>query len=310
MHLGNGAVTPGCALMGLSAAGIGVGAAGLMLGRSGLDRQRLLTAGVLGAVVFAVQAINVPVLPFASAHLVGGVVLAWVAGVPLGLLTMAMVLLMQALLLGDGGLMALGVNIVNMAIVPALLVALAKRMQKQQGSVTRQAVLAGVCGGLAVLGAAILIPLQVSLFRTSEQLAGWNAFALEMVTTHALVGLAEGMLTVAILALLDRLAISGALDRGRLILTGVTGLAGALLVLPFASSMPDGYEAAVERSGLTPTIQSLAGFNHKVAEIQDGLVGALPAVERLMLLAGALLTGLCLIGLGRLLQRDSHMVQG
>ena len=306
MHLGNGAVTPGCALMGLSAAGIGVCAAGLMLRRTGLDRPRLLTAGVLGAAVFAVQAINVPILPFASAHLVGGVILAWVLGAPLGILTMTMVLLMQAVLLGDGGYMALGVNILNMAILPALLVIVARRWSPMaSSSVAPQAIMAGLAGGLAVLGAAVFISLQVAWFRSSEQLVGWSAFAWQMISTHALIGLAEGMLTVAILAMLGRLTQEGALTPAKLLATGLIGLLGAVLVLPLASAMPDGYEAAVERSGMTHTIESLTGLNQSVASLQERVVAALPGTEWLMLVAGAVLTGACLMGLGRLMPRQS-----
>ncbi len=308
MHLGNGAVTPACAVIGFASAGAGLLAAGYFLRRSAqtITRPLMLSAAVLGAAIFALQAINVPVLPFCSAHLVGGVLLAWVLGVPLGMLTMAAVLIVQALLLGDGGLMALGVNILNMAIVPGLLVGLLRGWQMQSDSSIQQpAWRAGVAAGLSVFVSAGLIALQVALFRTSDQLQHWSAFAGQMIWTHALIGLAEAMLTLALLAMLGRLHQPGALAQPKLLATGVIGLAGSLLILPFASAMPDGYESAAERSGMLHTIESLTGINQYVAHWQQTIVSALPATEWLMLLAGALFTGLLLLGIAVMLGRSA-----
>src|SRR5688500_12122204 len=127
MHLGNGALTPECAYLTLGAAAASLGFAAAQVRREPLDGHRLATAGALSAAIFAAQMVNVPVLPFSSAHLVGGVLLAWCLGPALGSLCMAAVLLVQALLLGDGGLLALGANIINMAFVPAGLVWLVRR---------------------------------------------------------------------------------------------------------------------------------------------------------------------------------------
>ena len=118
MHLGNGAITPECAALGFLAAGVGVGVSGWMARKSARSIS-LPKAAALGTLVFAAQMINVPVLQTSSAHFVGGVLLAELLGPALGVLTMAAVLLVQAVVLGDGGLAVLGVNIVNMVLVPA-----------------------------------------------------------------------------------------------------------------------------------------------------------------------------------------------
>src|SRR5262245_37103232 len=123
MHLGNGALTPECAALAFGAAGIGLAAAGADVARElrGCDgaasRQKLILAAGLGTLVFAAQALNVPVLPGVSAHLVGGVLLAWMLGPGRGAWTMALILGLQAAVLGDGGITALGANILNMAIL-------------------------------------------------------------------------------------------------------------------------------------------------------------------------------------------------
>src|SRR5665213_1009462 len=113
MHLGNGAITPECGAIALAAAAAGAGAAIASARACGLDRAQSRTAGALGAAVFAAQLFNVQVLPYSSVHLIGGVLLAWTLGPAVGLLTMSCILALQALLLGDGGLMAWGANVIN-----------------------------------------------------------------------------------------------------------------------------------------------------------------------------------------------------
>src|SRR5688572_15566265 len=104
MHLGNGAITPECAVLTVGGAAAGLAAAAVSLRKLESPSGKLLLAGGLGALIFAAQAINVPVWPGISGHLVGGVLLAWALGPGLGAWTMALILAVQALWLGDGGL--------------------------------------------------------------------------------------------------------------------------------------------------------------------------------------------------------------
>ena len=195
MHLGNGAITPECAAITLGAAAIGLGAATVAIRRQPVSRQKLALAVGLGSLVFAAQAINVPVLPGTSAHLVGGVLLAWVLGPGLGAWTMAIILAVQALVLGDGGLAALGANVLNMALLPAGSVAVCRQL-----SLTESRWSYAACAAAAALSvplAALLIVGQTALFRASTELVGWPEFATQMIATHLWIGLAEGGLTLA-----------------------------------------------------------------------------------------------------------------
>lgn len=235
MHLGNGAITPECALLSASVAAAGLGFAAASLRRSPLAKDQWLLAGALGSAVFAAQMVNFPVLPYASGHLVGGVLLATMLRPGLGALTMALILAVQALVLGDGSLSALGANVINMALVPALVVAAA------QGS--RRVMLAGAQAMVATVLAAALVVLEVSIARTEWTELPLSTFAWEMISAHLAIGLVEGGLTAAVLW---SVAKAGSLQRQ------ATALAIATLVLvalaPLASSLPDGYEAAAERS--------------------------------------------------------------
>jgi len=197
MHLGNGAITPECAAITLGAAALGLGAAAASLRREPLSRQKLALAAGLGALVFAAQAINVPVLPGSSAHLVGGVLLAWVLGPGLGALTMAIILVVQAVVLGDGGMAALGANVLNMALLPAGCVAVG-RLKAAEDRWSYAA--CGVAAAVSVPLAAALIVVQTALFRSGAELIGWQEFAARMIATHAWIGLTEGGLTLSAVA--------------------------------------------------------------------------------------------------------------
>ena len=75
--------------------------------------------GLVAAFVFAVQMLNFPVANGTSGHLLGGVLAAVLVGPYAGALAVTVVLVVQALLFADGGLSALGLNVVNMALVGA-----------------------------------------------------------------------------------------------------------------------------------------------------------------------------------------------
>lgn len=250
MHLGNGALTPECAALAFGAAGIGLGAAAMDIVRtaSTKDGKKLALAAALGLFVFAAQMFNVPVLPGISAHLVGGVLLAWIVGPSLGAWTMAIVLTGQALILGDGGLNSLGANIVNMALLPAGVVYLLQKYEMQRIYV------AAVAGGFAVVLAALLIPLETALFRSASELSGWGDFASSMLVSHLAAGAAEGVLTLVLLLALSPVTSPSVRTRIRWqtgLLRGAFCLALIAGLIACNTQLPDGYEAAAQSSGLT-----------------------------------------------------------
>ncbi|MCE9528805.1 MAG: energy-coupling factor ABC transporter permease [Planctomycetales bacterium] len=257
-------MSPECAALAFGAAGVGLGAAAMDIRRQfsirGLrllkaapparqERGRHLgIAAVLGAFVFAAQMFNVPVLPGISAHLVGGLLLAWMVGPSLGAWTMALVLMVQAIVLGDGGLASLGANIVNMALLPAGTVYLLRRFECQRISAAAGA------AALTVVLAALLIPLETALFRSAGELAGWSDFASRMLLSHLAAGAVEGMLTLALLLALAPTKVHGAGTRATWQTTLLrSAFCLALIAGLFACSteLPDGYEAAAESSGLS-----------------------------------------------------------
>jgi cobalt/nickel transport system permease protein len=159
---------------------------------------------------------------------------------------MATVLAAQALLLGDGGIAALGANVMNMALLPAGLVTVAKRFSPSTVSL-------GIAASAAVLFASGLIVLETALFRPVAELTGWTDFAALMFGTHAWIGLLEGAMTVTIVGALVPMAARA--NASASLRPAMIGVAALLLVaastLPISSSLPDGYESAAQASGMT-----------------------------------------------------------
>ena len=98
----------------VAAAGVAVALRGA---RKELDDRTAPLAGLVATFVFAAQMINFPVAGGTSGHLLGGVLAAVLAGPFTAVLCLSVVLLVQALLMADGGVTALGTNITLMGIV-------------------------------------------------------------------------------------------------------------------------------------------------------------------------------------------------
>ena len=84
------------------------------------DHHRIPLMGVMGAFIFAAQMINFPVGNGTSGHLVGGALLAFTLGPAAAAIVMTAILATQALVFQDGGVLALGANVFNMAIAGVL----------------------------------------------------------------------------------------------------------------------------------------------------------------------------------------------
>jgi cobalt/nickel transport system permease protein len=248
MHLGNGAITPECVVLTVSAGAAGLAAAAAVARRDFLKQDKLLAAAGLGGLLFAAQALNVPVAAGVSAHLLGGVLAAWVLGPGLGACTMALVLALQAILLGDGTVAALGANVLNMALLPAGLVAVVR--PKSTYSVA-------LLAAAAVPLAAALIVVQTALFRPLADLGSWADFAGLMMATHLWIGLLEGAATLVLVLAVQRLAKpDNATQPAWRLAACCAGLAALLAAIqPVSSNLPDGYEAAALASGNQRLVQ-------------------------------------------------------
>jgi cobalt/nickel transport system permease protein len=282
----------------------------------GLSERQVPLMGVMAAFIFAAQMLNFPVLGGTSGHLLGGALAALLLGPWAGMLVMACVVALQALLFQDGGLLALGANIFNMGIATALTGWwVGTGLLKVFGGKPWGLVAAGfVAAWLSVMVAAFLTSLQLAL----SGLPAGVVFP-AMMFVHAFIGIGEGLITVAALAFVvstrpDLAAtLTGylsptdarrAMGRGTVVAVTAAGLAiafGLALLSPLASSHPDGLERVAEDQGFLERAQgplfnilpdyTIPGLDGPMATILAGVIG--------LLIVFALVYGVTLLLRGR-----------
>jgi cobalamin biosynthesis protein CbiM len=160
-----------------------------------LDDRDVPVVGLAAAFVFAAQMLNFPVASGTSGHFFGGVLAAVLVGPWAGALAVTVVLVVQALLFADGGLSALGLNVVNMALVGAfagygIFLAVRKMVGATPSSVS-------LSSGLAAFAAPVL---AAAAFVGEYAIGGNDAVSVgsvagAMVGVHALIGVGEGIIT-------------------------------------------------------------------------------------------------------------------
>lgn len=194
MHIPDGFIDAGTS----AAAGVvAVGGLGVCIKQATrtMDDRQVPMAGLASAFIFAAQMINFPVASGTSGHLLGAVLAAVLVGPWLGALCVSVVLVVQALLFADGGLSALGLNLVNMALIGALAGYAVFRALRSIAPRSHRGVVvaAGVAGGLAPTMAALGFTLQYAI--GGNDAASVGAVAAAMVGVHLLIGIGEGVIT-------------------------------------------------------------------------------------------------------------------
>jgi len=206
--------------------------------------------GVLAAFVFAAQLLNFPVLGGTSGHLMGGALLGILLGPTGALLTMATVIIAQALFLQDGGIVALGANIFNIGALTVLSGVLVFRaLGGTRGDGKRLALAAFLAGWVSSVLSAISCALLLALSGTIALGVGLPAMA----GYHAVIGVAEGGLTAGILQFLARVRPELLLSRDRYRFGPADWIGALVLVgIPFtifalagSSSLPDPLQSLI-----------------------------------------------------------------
>ncbi len=168
--------------------------------RRTLDERMAPMAGLTAAFIFAVQMLNFPVAAGTSGHLLGGALAAVLIGPYAGALAVTTVLMVQALLFADGGLSALGLNVINMAFVTTVVAWLVFRGLMRVLPKTRTSVAAAgaVAALLSVPAAALAFTLEYALGGTATFDVGQVLVA--MVGVHGLIGIGEAVITALTLS--------------------------------------------------------------------------------------------------------------
>jgi cobalt/nickel transport system permease protein len=165
---------------------------------------------ISSAFVFAAQMINFPIFFGTSGHLVGGTFLAVLLGPYAAMLSMTIVLLMQAFFFADGGLIAFGMNAFNMAVIGGLSFFLIKLFTR--GSTRSKNLIPSVFAAswLSIMVGALLAALEISPAFTGGALVTVPS----MLFYHAIIGIGEGAITALLISSIQRMhpAIMGGLS--------------------------------------------------------------------------------------------------
>ena len=280
MHMANELLSVPVAAGTLAIAAAGLGFV-CRKARQVVTPDKLALMGVLGAFVFAGQMVNfqLPVMPGTSGHMVGAVLLAIILGPHAAAIVMSSVIIIQCLIFQDGGLLALGCNIINMALVPSYLGYYLYRtvIAGKPGSwrIYAGAMLASV---IALEAGALLVPVQAAI--SGVLVVPFSHFLITMLGVHLLVGIVEGLITLAVLGYLQQVrpdVVPGRLP-GKIRLSRKAMLA-TLAVFTFviaaglsliASGLPDGLEWSYAERPDQPHFEPLvSNEDPRVAGVDD-----------------------------------------
>jgi len=218
-------------------------------------------------------------MPGTSGHLIGAVLLAVLLGPCAGAIVISSVVIIQCLIFQDGGLLALGCNIINMGLVPSFVGYFLYRIFTAN-SASGLRTYAGVMFGcvIAIEIGAILIPVQAAL--SGVLVVPFKTFLITMLGVHLLAGFVEGLATVAVLGFIQQVRpdIFGASLAGKIRLSrkatlttlAVFAIIGAAGLSLLACDFPDGLEwTYLERPDQPDFKPMVSNENSAVAKVDN-----------------------------------------
>ncbi|NJE84824.1 cobalamin biosynthesis protein [Thermococcus sp. CX2] len=152
--------------------------------------EKIPLLGLFAAGIFAAQMVNFPIIGGVSGHLLGATLVAILLGPYAAVVVMTAVLLIQTLLFGDGGITAIGANILNMGLIGAFVgYAIYTRLKN-----INEAFAMGFAAWLSVVLGATMTAIEIGL---SQSLPFAKVLTL-MISYHAIIGIGEAILTILI----------------------------------------------------------------------------------------------------------------
>lgn len=251
------------------------------------DPQKLPMMGVMGAFVFAAQMINFTIPGTGSSgHLTGGLMLTALLGPYAGFLTMIGILAVQCLLFADGGLLALGCNIWNMAFYGCFISSMLIFKPIIQKHLSKKRLMIA-----SIIGSIVSLQLGAFSVVVETELSGitalpWNLFLGVMQPIHLAIGAVEGIITGLVLSFIyearPELIWQGHTNKkpktskkSLLAIFGVAAVIIAGVLSLFASAFPDGLEWSILKLTGSTELHSKGGVYALSSHIQK-LTALLP----------------------------------
>lgn len=198
MHIPDGFLTAATAATTYVVSAGGVAGA-VRVANKKMGEKHIPMMGILAAFIFAAQMLNFPVAGGTSGHVIGAALAAIILGPWAGVLIMSCVLIAQSLIFQDGGLLALGANIFNMGIIASFGAYYIYRLAGSFFGDGRNAKLAS--GFIAAWGSVVLASVACALELAISGTSPLSVVLPAMTGVHALIGLGEGAVTVAVLGM-------------------------------------------------------------------------------------------------------------
>lgn len=249
--------------------------------KNDLDDKKIPLMGVMGAFIFAAQMINfsIPVTG-SSGHLGGGLLLAILLGPYAGFLTMLSILAIQALFFADGGLLALGCNVLNLGFFSCFIAyPLIFKKILSKGYSQKRIVIASIISGVVGLQLGAFGVVLETLFSGKTELP-FGTFILLMQPIHLAIGIVEGLVTASVVAFIYKArpeiiqfaATNKSLtpvktSRVIAMIAVATIIIGGLLSW-FASTNPDGLEWAMMKISGQEELKTTDAIHKSLSEAQ------------------------------------------
>lgn len=281
MHMADALISPAVGGT-MLAATAGIAAYSVKKVQNDMDESKIPLMGVMGAFVFAAQMINFSIPGTGSSgHLGGGMLLAILLGPYAGFLTMASILLIQALFFGDGGLLAYGCNVFNLGFYTCFVAyPIIYKKLVRKGVNPRNIFVGSIVSSVVGLQLGAFSVVVETLLSGKTELP-FGQFLLLMQPIHLAIGVIEGLATAAIVTfiwrarpeILERAAMGETLS-GVPIKKVLTGFAVAAVIVGgllswFASTSLDGLEWSIERVAGTTELETPDGIHKIFSEIQS-----------------------------------------
>ncbi len=254
MHIPDGFISPQTVVVTAVLAAGGVALA-LREVRRELPPRKVPLIGLVAAFVFAAQMLNFPVAAGTSGHLIGAVLATVLVGPAAAVIAMTAVLILQCFMFADGGVTALGANVLNMAVIATLTGHGVYRATSRLSDGLRGTLIgAGFAAWCATVVASLACAIELAASGTAQA----SLVVPAMGGVHMLIGLGEAVITMLVIAVVararpDLVAVTASRETTGLSPPVRGGLIAALVLAmglsPFASSAPDGLERVAERLG-------------------------------------------------------------
>jgi cobalt/nickel transport system permease protein len=204
MHLPDGLMDPEVWIAGWIVALAVIGLAVMKIGKR-LDEKTIPLMAVLAAGIFVAQMLNFPIVGGATGHLIGAALATILLGPWAAMLIITVILVIQGLVFGDGGVTTLGLNILNMAIIAPVVTWGVLRLAGKKGQNVGIPIAAWTSVFVAATVCALELSLSYSLSGGAYGIIGTAAFP-TMMGYHLFIGIGEAIITTGIIVYVSRVA--------------------------------------------------------------------------------------------------------